>query len=142
MATGTIGSSELAANGSGREPETRRILAGLFRLAPLSSPAPHRRHGAAYGVAQRWPRPNRDRLAPALAWSMPSPDETGQWRDRCRRINKITREALLSTPARDSRRAGPRGCREQHIAQNGVITSTAVAAANRWGQKRAQPNRA
>ena len=35
MATGTIGSNEGAATGSGDEPETRRILAGLFRRAPL-----------------------------------------------------------------------------------------------------------
>ena len=35
MATGTIGSTEGAATGSGGEPDTRRILAGLFRRAPL-----------------------------------------------------------------------------------------------------------
>src|SRR5215203_377187 len=37
------------------------------------------------------------------------------------RINKITREPMLATPARDSRGAGPRGCREQHIAQKGSL---------------------
>ena len=35
MATGTIGSNEGAATGPGGEPDTRRILAGLFRRAPL-----------------------------------------------------------------------------------------------------------
>ena len=35
MATGTIGSDEGAATGYGGEPDSRRILAGLFRRAPL-----------------------------------------------------------------------------------------------------------